>query len=243
MRISIVFLLLVMLLVAGAKVFAAGDLDSEFAEAFADDPETDLISDPLEGYNRGVFWVNDKLYFYLFKPVARAYRVVPRPVRNSVGNFFANLSSPVTIVNSLLQMKFQDTARGTARLLLNTTFGLGGLFDPARDYGKLPAKKEDFGQTLGSYRVGQGFYFVLPILGPSSLRDTGGLLVDLLFEPMTYIGNNLTLGEKIGVRGLDNTNALSLDDDSYEKLKRDSLDPYLFLRSTYAQHRLAKVKN
>ena len=218
------------------------DFEADFADDFSDEAEKVLISDPLEGYNRGMFWFNDKLYFYLLKPVARGYRVVPRPVRQSVGNFFSNLSSPVSIVNSVLQLRFKKAGRGFTRLFVNTIIGVGGLFDPAEKWGKLPAEKEDFGQSLGHYGVGSGPYFVLPLLGPSSIRDTGGLFVDTIFDPMTYISRSLTFGEYAAIRGGEVVNRLSLDDDSYEKIKRDSLDPYLFMRAAYAQYRLAKIK-
>lgn len=219
------------------------DFDDDFGSVFEDeDPDTPLISDPFEGYNRGVFWFNDKLYFYLFKPVVRGYRVVPRPVRSSIGNFFSNLSSPISIANAILQFKFIDATLGASRLFINTTIGLGGLFDPAEHWGKIPAKNEDFGQTLGHYGVGQGPYFVLPIFGPSSIRDTSGHFADIFFDPLAYAGESFSFWEYVGIKSLDFLNTLSLDDDNYEKIKRDSLDPYLFMRAAYAQYRLAKVK-
>lgn len=224
--------------------------NQDFDAAFGDEFENDntgttadiLISDPFEGFNRGVFWVNDKLYVYVLKPVAKGYRVFPRPVRTSVGNFFSNLSSPISIVNSLLQLKFGDTSRGLSRLVVNTTLGLGGLFDPADKYLHIPKKKEDFGQTLGYYGVGQGPYLVLPLFGPSSLRDATGSVADMFCDPMTYAAKNMTKAQYFGLKGFEVVNYLSLDDDSYEKIKRDSLDPYLFMRAAYAQYRLAKVK-
>lgn len=217
------------------------DFDQEFFDDFDEDDETSLISDPFERLNRGTFWFNDKVYFYLLKPVARGYRVVPRPARKSVGNFFSNLSSPVRIVNSVLQLKLADAGRETTRLFVNTTIGLGGLIDAADRWGKLPRKDEDFGQTLGVYHVGQGPYLVLPFLGPSSLRDTGGLAVDTFFDPLTYLGRNWSRIDWAALKTGLVLNHLSLDDDSYEKIKRDSLDPYLFMRAAYAQYRVAKV--
>lgn len=225
-----------------AEAFDA-DFDEDFGSEFEDEKtDTPLISDPFEGYNRGVFWFNDKLYFYLFKPVVRVYRVVPHPVRNSIGNFFSNLSSPISIANAILQLKPTDATLGFSRLLINTTIGLGGLFDPADHWVGIPEKKEDFGQTLGRYGVGQGPYFVLPIFGPSSIRDTTGHFADVFFDPLAYAGESFSFWQYVGIKGLDFLNALSLDDDNYEKIKRDSLDPYLFMRAAYAQYRLAKVK-
>ncbi len=220
---------------------AADDFDAEFAEDFTEDDDAPLISDPLEGWNRGVFWFNDKLYFFFLKPVAKVYRVIPRPARKSVSNFFSNLSGPVRIVNSALQFKFADSGREIGRFLVNSTIGIGGLFDPADKWAKIPEKDEDFGQTLGVYRFGSGPYLVLPFYGPSSLRDASGLVVDTFLDPLTWLNRDWSLLEHAGVRVGLAINYLSLDADSYEKIKRDSLDPYLFMRAAYVQYRLAKV--
>ncbi|HKJ05157.1 MAG TPA: VacJ family lipoprotein [Geopsychrobacteraceae bacterium] len=222
------------------------DFDAAFDDDFNDfdDPPggkaRPLISDPLEGWNRGVFWVNDKFYFYLVKPVARGYRVVPRPVRRSIDNFFSNLATPVRAVNALLQFKIKDTGTELGRLLVNTTVGLAGLFDPAKSQLGWEKKQEDFGQTLGYYGVGSGWYLVLPIFGPSSARDGLGIIGDyFVIDPLNYV--DLKRWEYFGIKSFDYVNSLSLDPDSYEGIKRDSLDPYLFIRAAYAQHRLAKI--
>ncbi len=200
-----------------------------------------LIADPFEPLNRGTFWVNDKLYFYLFKPVAKGYRyVAPQPARVSVGNFFSNLTTPVRAVNSLLQLKFYDVGTELYRFIVNSTVGLGGLLDPAAVLVGLKKKDEDFGQTLGYYGAGHGFYLVLPVIGPSSLRDTGGMLVDGFFDPLRPLG--LKSHEYLSIRGFDMTNRLSLDRDTYEGIIRDSIDPYLFIRAAYAQRRLAQIR-
>lgn len=218
------------------------DFDDDFADDFSDDKEVRrvLIADPLEGLNRGTFWVNDKLYFYLFKPIAKGYRfIVPRPVRVSVDNFFSNLTTPVRATNALLQTNFYDCGTEIYRLIVNTTIGIGGLFDPAASVAGVKRKSEDFGQTLGYYGVGHGFYLVLPIIGPSSFRDGGSILVDTFFDPLRY----LTLGtaEYLAIHAGKMTNRLSLDRDTYEGIIRDSIDPYLFIRAAYAQRRLAQV--
>lgn len=214
------------------------DFDDDFGDEFAED-EQPLIFDPLEPWNRGVFWVNDKLYFYLLKPVTRGYRVVPRPVRVSVGNFFSNLTTPVRAVNALLQLKFKDTGTELGRFVVNTTVGWGGLFDPAGYSLGWEKKSEDFGQTLGYYGIGSGWYLVLPIFGPSSVRDGTGLLVEQFLDPLRYL--KMKDWEYYSLKAHDRINALSLDPDSYEGIKRDALDPYLFIRAAYAQHRLANV--
>lgn len=216
--------------------------DDDFDDAFGDDTFADekpLISDPLESWNRGVFLVNDKLYFYLIKPVARGFRVVPRPVRTSIGNFFTNLSTPVRAVNALLQFKLKDVGTELGRFAVNTTIGWGGLFDPAGYSLKWKKKNEDFGQTLGFYGVKSGWYLVLPLFGPSSVRDGVGLGADMFLDPLRYA--DIKTWENYSLKALDRVNYLSLDPDSYEGIKRDALDPYLFIRAAYAQHRLAII--
>jgi phospholipid-binding lipoprotein MlaA len=206
-----------------------------FEEAFAEE-ETLKVRDPLEPVNRGIFWVNDKLYFYLFKPVARGLRIVPEPARVSAGNFFYNLGSPVRFANALLQLKFGDASDELARFIFNTTFGIAGLFDIAREQGGISRKDEDFGQTLGHYGAGPGFYLVLPLLGPSNARDAVGRVGDYFLDPLTYA---LGEGERIAVKAVDRENALSLDKETYEGIVRDELDPYLFIRNAYTQRRQA----
>jgi phospholipid-binding lipoprotein MlaA len=227
---------------AGGEAVSAPDMAETYEDfgAFEDDPFAEEstsaeISDPLESFNRASFWVNDKLYFFLLKPVARAYRVVPEPGRTAAANFFSNLASPVRFANCLLQLKFKDAGNELSRLLLNTTVGVAGLLDPAESL-DLDPKDEDFGQTLGRYGVGQGFYLVIPVLGPSSLRDGVGRVADSFFDPMGY---TLELPEWIGAKTFDKINYLSLDKDTYENIKKDSLDTYLFIRNVYAQRRQA----
>jgi phospholipid-binding lipoprotein MlaA len=207
-----------------------------------DEGEEELVVwDPIEPFNRGVFWFNDKLYFYAIKPVARGYRaVLPVPVRESVGNFFHNLATPVRVINALLQMKGRKAVDELVKCLFNSTFGLAGLFDLRVG---LPADNgEDFGQTLGHYGTPSGFYLVLPIFGPSNARDAVGRVADALTNPVTspyYF--QLKPVEVIGAQALEKVNDLSLDKDTYESIKQDSLDPYLFVRNAYMQNRTAKI--
>lgn len=221
-----------------AAMEVASEEDDLFHDPFDDNGREILIADPLEPVNRAFFWFNDKAYFYFLKPVARAYRFVPEDGRVSVGRFFANLATPVRFANSLLQLKIKDAGGELGRFCLNTTVGMGGLLDPARSLG-LNQKDEDFGQTLGHYGVGQGCYLVLPFLGFSSLRDGIGSVVDRFLEPQTYL---LSFWEGLGATGLETVNFLSLDKDTYETIKKDSLDPYLFTRNAYAQRREDLVK-
>ncbi len=214
------------------------DFGDDFSASTADAEK--LISDPFQPFNRGVFWFNDKLYFYAFKPIAKGYRFIfPRPARVSVGNFFSNLATPIRAGNALLQLKFRDFGTEIYRFVINTTFGIAGLFDPAESVAGVEKSVEDFGQTLGHFGVGHGFYLVLPIVGPSSLRDGTGVFVDSFVDPFRYA--NLETREFIGVKFLDAETRLSLDRDTYEGIVQDSIDPYLFIRAAYAQRRLAQV--
>lgn len=201
------------------------------------------IADPLEPLNRGMFWFNDKLYFYAIKPVAKAYRVVPQPARESVDNFFSNLATPVRLTSALLQGKIVDALNEFGRFMMNSTFGILGLFDPAKNWAGVSKKEEDFGQTLGHYGVGHGFYLVLPVVGSSSLRDTVGLVADAQLDLSSNILDDEPLEKSIAAQGVKIINSISLDKDSYEAIKETALDPYLFVRDAYLQNRAGKVKN
>ncbi len=222
--------------------FAAGAADP--ANAHGPDPfaeeETLTIADPIEPVNRAFFWVNDKLYFYLFKPLARGLRIVPEPGRAAVKRAFANLLFPVRFAGNLLQFKFRGAGIELDRFLVNSTIGLAGLFDPAKDLLFLDPHEEDLGQTFGHYGIGHGFYLVIPVFGPSSVRDGIGRIGDIYLDPLVYTG--LTSGEYYGLKGFALINALSLDKDTYEQIKQDALDPYLFVRNAYVQHRQAQVE-
>lgn len=245
------WLILLVLLMLGSRTTAlwaaethnpAGETDySDLYSDYGDEQESaPLIADPIEPFNRGMFWFNDKLYFYFWKPVARGYRtVVPEPARVGVGNFFSNLWTPIRAVNALLQFKVEDAARELVRFTINSTIGFGGLLDPAGKHAGLPKKEEDFGQTLGRYGVGPGFYIVLPVLGPSDVRDGLGRIPDYYLDPLTYMLNTY---EGWGARGVNTVNYLSLDKDTYEAIKRESLDPYITIRDAYIQRREALIK-
>lgn len=226
---------------SAASAVSVGDEDFSYDEDFTNgEVATPEVADPIEPFNRGMFWFNDKLYFYLFKPIARGYRVVPEPARQSVSNFFSNIGTPVRFANSLLQLKFEDAGTELGRLIINSTLGIGGLFDPAKAWFHLEKKEEDFGQTLGNYGVGSGFYIVWPILGPSNARDTVGIAGDFFMDPLHYV--EMRPWERVGLVGLDKETGLSLDKDTYESVKQESLDPYLFVRNAYEQYRDGKIE-
>jgi phospholipid-binding lipoprotein MlaA len=200
------------------------------------------IADPLEPFNRAMFRFNDKLYFWVLKPVAQGYgTIVPKPVRTGVKNFFSNIASPIRIVNCALQANFAGAARELGRFAVNTIWGIGGFLDLASDNAlKLTKQDEDLGQTLGVYGFGQGFYIHWPIFGPSSPRDTVGMIGDLFLHPVTYLSDS---GIATGLRTYEKVNAVSLSIGDYESLKDAAVDPYVSFRDAYVQYRWNKVRD
>src|SRR5512133_3037723 len=190
------------------------------------------IADPLEPFNRAMFQFNDKLYFWFLKPVAQGYgKVVPKPARVSVGNFFTNLTFPVRFVNCLLQANFGGAAEELGRFAINTLWGIGGLLDPAASPEiNLTKQDEDLGQTLGSYGIGQGFYITWPIFGPSSPRDTVGMAGDTFLRPLSYV-SPWYAGAGIRAYGMVNDTSLRIGD--YEALIGAAIDPYVAVRDAY----------
>ena len=217
------------------------DLEDEDLPWLDDEDEELDVWDPLETINRGTFWFNDKLYFYLLKPVAKGYRwIMPEPLMLGIGNFFSNLASPIRIINAGLQGKFADAGNELTRFGVNTTIGIGGLFDTAKDHFNLKKKDEDTGQTLGFYGIGPGPYLVLPFFGPSSFRDGLGLLADSRMDLTYHLWENRDYWAAIVLKTV---NTVALDKDTYEGIKRDALDPYLFIRDAWTQYRQNKVEN
>lgn len=220
-------------------------LDEEFIDDEDDffvfdedgDESATTIADPLERINRITFAFNDKLYRAVLLPVARGLRVLPEPVRVAGSNFFDNLTGPVSSFSALLQGDVRNSATELARFLLNTTVGIGGLFDVAADVG-LEADKEDLGQTLGRYGVGHGFYLVVPFAGPSSLRDAIGLSTTQRINPLY---DNLHTDEIIAINVVEAEISLSLDRDTYVAMYDQALDPYAFFRSAWVQNRAGAV--
>ncbi|MGE5190172.1 MAG: VacJ family lipoprotein [Gemmatimonadota bacterium] len=211
----------------------------EPAETFEETPAPG-IADPLEPVNRAVFAFNDKAYFWVMKPVAQGYRaVVPQGARVSARNFFSNLGTPVRFANNLLQGRFKGAGTELLRFVINSTIGMAGLFDPAATGFHIEKRDEDLGQTLGRYGLGQGVYIVWPILGPSSARDTVGLVGDYFADPLSYIADPWA---EAAVRAYKTENGLSLSIGDYEDLKKSSLDPYAAVRDAYAQNRAKKVR-
>lgn len=193
--------------------------------------------DPFEKINRATYRFNDALDRAIAKPVAKGYvRVTPHFVQRGVSNFFDNLTYPVTIANDVLQGKLAATSNDVMRLILNTIFGIGGIFDVATPAG-LDKNDEDFGQTLGKWGVHSGPYLMLPLLGPSTVRDAIGRGVDQFADPRSY-DNNHTLDWSMRVVGFVDLRARLLE---IEKPLEQAYDPYAVLRSVYLQRREYQV--
>jgi phospholipid-binding lipoprotein MlaA len=205
---------------------------------------TNANKDPLEGINRGIYKFNDVADKAVIKPVATAYKAVtPTPIRKGINNFFSNLASITTILNDLLQLKFASAFTDAGRFVINSTFGIAGIFDVA-SMDKLATHKEDFGQTLGFWGVGNGAYLVLPLLGPSSLRDVTGLVFDTsTTDPVNYVHNigEVRLHNQIRITQLiDKRTDLLVASDLVDEA---SLDPYAFMRDAYLQRRASLVQD
>jgi len=215
-------------------------LDESFHDPFQDDSIRPM-PDPLERVNRPLFTFNDKLYFWLLKPVSQGYGwIMPKPARKSVKKFFYNLRSPIRMVNCLLQEKGCGALYEFYRFGINTTIGIAGFFDPATSCFHLESHNQDFGLTLG-HLTGPGFYLNLPFMGPSSLRDGIGSFVDTLIVPTWYVVQNYGTVYTL-VRVFEAINTTSLTIGEYEDLKEASIDPYISIRDAYHQHREDMIK-
>ncbi|MDH5570698.1 MAG: VacJ family lipoprotein [Gammaproteobacteria bacterium] len=193
--------------------------------------------DPFESYNRAMYTFNDTVDKAVIKPVAETYKdYVPNPVQTGVSNFFSNLGDVVTLFNDVLQGKFEQAASDFSRIIWNTSVGLFGLFNVA-SHMDLPKHDEDFGQTLAVWGVSDGPYLVLPFLGPRTLRDTGGLAIDIPTHPLSYpvIKDDKANLAALGLAFIDKRVELLT---ASKVLDEAALDPYVFMREAYLQHRL-----
>jgi phospholipid-binding lipoprotein MlaA len=221
--------------------------EDEGEDEFEEEMET--IADPLKPFNRLMFEVNDKLYFYVLKPVALVYEaILPEQVRVSLRNAISNLTTPIRLVNCLLQGKFEGAAIEYSRFMVNTVAGLG-FFDMAKKYHNLEKQDEDFGQTLGHYGVKEGFYIVWPFFGPSTARDTLGMAGDFFADPFIYVNPTKDLGVvsintdiRSGINLTKTINETSLTLGTYEEFKESSIDPYISMRNAYFEYRRNKIK-
>ena len=220
-------------------------LASEFSDEFSEDsPE---VFDPLSGYNRAMTSFNDTVYTDVLEPVAKTYKdAVPQKAREGISNFFTNLMFPIRFINNVLQLKFENAAEELGRFALNTTFGIAGLIDVASMHTDLKAHPEDFGQTLGYYGVPSGPHIVLPIVGPSNLRDFVGTSVDFYADPTFSLEDNWkiphNLEQSLGLKAVQIVNKISFRLGEYESLRKDAIDLYPLIRDFYEQKRANDIK-
>ena len=214
-------------------------LDAETDWLFEDDAPDPADRDPFEPVNRGIFGFNEVVYGWVFEPVSVAYQwVIPGPGRRAVRRFFSNLGEPVTLVNDLLRFRPLQAGSSGARFLINTTAGVGGLFDPATAWG-LEAHTSGFGGTLAVYRVPSGPYLVMPIMGPSTARDAVGGLVDGVMRPDTWL---LAATPRLIMAAGGGFSTYDIERERLDALRTTSVDFYAALRSAYLLDRDARIE-
>ena len=203
----------------------------------------DEIYDPLESINRAIFSFNNVADKIVLEPVAKGYKKLPSPIQSGLSNFLSNLRTPLVVVNQFLQGQSENAIQSTGRFIVNSTVGVFGLFDVADKVG-LEEKEEDFGQTLATWGVGDGFYIVLPLFGPSNIRDTTGMVITMLTDPVNAYA--VREGEAWLVPMRTATNAVDQRSkiiDEVNALRDNSVDYYAAVRSSYYQNRKAAIDN
>ena len=210
------------------------------------------VKDCFEKLNRATFALNMGLDKVIFKPIAKGYRKLPSPIKTGTSNALSNLSNLITVPNNILQGDISSAANNSARLIINTTLGIAGIFDPANSFGFEKREKEDFGQSLGVMGVGEGCYLVLPVLGPSTIRDTVGSFVAMNggdmwhnvtvrddeeyvkeFKESDYWASRVTSGVDFRAKNLE----------AFDAMEKNSVDLYATVRSLYLQDRKKKISN
>jgi len=237
MRVLVIFMLFFSLMF--------GQTNDEF-DSFNDEFATEKVKhswDPIKFYNEPMTQFNDFVYMNIMGPVAKGYKyIVNRPIREGVSNVFHNIQFPIRVTNNLLQLKFNNAFEETARFIINSTYGLAGFIDLAKNEAGLERHNEDFGQTLGFYGVSNDIHIVLPFLGPSNLRDAIGIFADGFADPLRYANN-----QELGFLKSDKSymllnahkiiNEYSFQMKAYEDVRKDSLNLYIVLKEVYDQRR------
>jgi phospholipid-binding lipoprotein MlaA len=242
--------------IVAAEVVAAADAPDELvrepaaalpmvaqaaSDASAPAGDVDEQYDPWEPFNEKMFDFNYKLDRYVLKPVARAYRaVMPEPFQLLISNGFDNIRWVPRFINNMLQGKFDGAGREAARFLINSTAGVGGLFDPAKDYWGIRSSKEDFGQTLGVWGAGPGPYLVLPFLPPMTVRDGVGYGVDSFLDPLGYVLP--FFWDRLGMKVGDTVNERALNYELFQGVEETTLDLYSSVRHFYLKRREQQIK-
>ena len=226
-----------------ANAYAGADGENELTK------KNNVVKDCFEPLNRVTFAVNMGLDKVVFKPVAKAYRVLPSPIRNGTSNALDNISNLVTIPNNVLQFEFKMAGINTGRFVVNTTVGILGIFDVAQKIGFPEYEKEDYGQTFGTWGIGPGCYLVLPVIGPSTVRDTLGSFANVMGGDPWYNasvnGNNEYLSKDIyfATKIMTGIDFRAKNIDSLDNLQKNSMDFYASVRSLYLQDRQRKIAN
>ena len=220
---------------------AEEELDDEYDDEddeYADD-DVELIADPMIGGNIQLYAFNDKMYFLVLKPVAQVWEIIPEELRVGFRNVFYNIRFPVRFIHCLLQGKGRKAGAETGQFVINTLWGLLGFGNVAAEFPSLQPSQEDLGQTFAVWGFGFGDYIMLPLLGPSSVRDALGRLGDIFLDPIWWVPVNFWTS--VGIRAGEAVNDTSLRIGEYEALKEAALDPYVMIRNAYAQNRIKLI--
>ena len=220
------------------------------ATIFLATPNANSTEECFEGASRAIFKFNMALDDILLEPIAKGYNKLPSPVRTGTSNFTSNIGTLLSIPNNLMQGNFSQLGHSVGSFAINTTVGILGFFNPAEKIGLKP-HKEDVGQTLGSYGIGPGCYFVLPILGPTTARDSIGMFADTFIDPFAHVtirenellgasGNSL---DYVSVKATGAVDFRADNDKNFESLEKNSIDLYSSLKSIYLQDRENKIRN
>ena len=221
--------------------------DADQVKTDSEDFETttveDEIYDPFEPLNRAIFSFNNVADRIVLEPIAKGYKKLPSPLQSGINNFLSNLRAPLVVVNQLLQGQGQNAFQSSGRFIVNSTVGIFGLFDVAEKIG-LEEKEEDYGQTLATWGVGDGFYLVLPLFGPSNLRDTSGMVLTMLTDPINAYavseGEAWLVPMRTAANAVDTRSQII---DEVNALRDNSVDYYAAVRSSYYQNRKAAINN
>ena len=229
------------------NAIAASDGEVEISSKKSDDQK--VVKDCFETVNRGIFAFNQGLDKALFKPLAKGYRKLPQPIRSGTSNALNNLGNVVTIPNNILQGQIKDASMNSLRFIINSTLGIAGIFDVASYYGIEKRDREDYGQTLGTLGVGEGCYFVLPVLGPTTVRDSIGSLANVAGGDAWYnvtVANNTQYfneSDYYFTRVLSGVDFRAKNLEAFDSLENTSIDLYASIRSLYLQDRQRKIEN
>ena len=244
--------ILVFALFAQVSTLYAGTTGSEELKS---SNSQDTASECFEGFSRAMFKLNHGLDTVIFEPVAKGYRALPVPIRKGTGNVVDNLRTLLTLSNNILQGEFGRAGNNAARFGINSTVGILGIWDPAAALGLEERGKEDFGQTMGAWGANSGCYFVLPIIGPTTVRDAAGLVGNFFLDPVYHVTHNSEIHNGLVgnsnysehnyyyYRGTGAVDFRAKNIESWDSLEKNSIDLYASLKSLYLQNRKQKIAN